>query len=121
MTDVPLNHPITKWHDRSPLLAAAAVPLLLWIGVRVAEPDLSFVISAGIVVGGLVLGTAIGLLVARLTSGAERARALVRPLAVIAVVTAVLLEVSWFIFKDIIDKVDWPSAKLKILNTEPSS
>ena len=114
MTDVPLNHPITKWHDRSPLLAAAAVPLLLWIGVRVAEPDLSFVISAGIVVGGLVLGTAIGLLAARLTSGAERARALVRPLAVIAVVTAVLLEVSWFIFKDIIDKVDWPSAKLRI-------
>jgi branched-chain amino acid transport system permease protein len=114
MTDVPLNHPITKWRDRSPLLAAAAIPLLIWIAVRLADRDLSFVASAGIVVGGLVLGTAAGLLVARLTAGAERARALVRPLAVVAVVTAVLLEVSWLIFKDIIDKVDWPSAKQRI-------
>ncbi|ADB32146.1 inner-membrane translocator [Kribbella flavida DSM 17836] len=114
MTTVPLHNPITKWTDRSPLIAAAAVALLVWIGVRLVERDLSFVATAGVVVGGLVLGTAVGFLVARLTGGAERAAALLRPLAATALATVVAMELFWLIFKELLATVEWPSAKLRI-------
>jgi branched-chain amino acid transport system permease protein len=114
LTTVPLNHPITKWRDRAPLLVAAAVALLVWAGARLAERDLSILVSVGVVVGGVVLGTAIAFLTARFTAGPERAQALVKATAVIAAVSAVLLEIAWLAFKDLLAKVEWPSAKQRI-------
>ncbi|MEV8371951.1 branched-chain amino acid ABC transporter permease [Kribbella sp. NPDC056861] len=114
LTTVPLNHPITKWRDRAPLLVAAGVALLVWAGARLAERDLSIVATIGVVVGGVVLGTAIAFLVARFTGGPERAQSLVKALVAIAAVTAVLLEIAWLAYKDLLAKVEWPSAKQRI-------
>ncbi|WP_433022295.1 branched-chain amino acid ABC transporter permease [Kribbella sp. CA-294648] len=114
LAPVSLNNPLTKWTDRSPLITAPAVALLVWIGTRLAERELSFLATAVVVVGGLVLGTAAGFVVARLTGGAERAGVLLRPLAVTAVITVVGMEIFWLAFKELIATIEWPSAKLRI-------
>ena len=111
---VPLDHPITKWRDRAPLLAATAFALVVWIVLRLIERDLSVLITLAAVVGGLVVGTAAGWLVATGLTGQDRAKALGRPVAIVAVATGVLMELFWLVYKELIGKVEWPSAKLKI-------
>ncbi|WP_343238319.1 branched-chain amino acid ABC transporter permease [Streptomyces sp. SID13031] len=86
----------------------------MWGLLRLAQPDLSVLITLAAVVGGLIIGTAAGLLFAAGLHGTDRAKALVRPVAVVAVASGVLMEISWLVYKDIIGKVEWPSAKQKI-------
>jgi branched-chain amino acid transport system permease protein len=114
LTDVPLNHPVTKWRDRAPLLVAAAVALGVWIAVRLADRDVSFLLTLGVLVGGLILGAGAGLLVAQLTAGRDRATAMLRPVVAVAISAAVLLELAWLVFKKLIASIDWPSAKQRI-------
>ncbi|WP_432950017.1 branched-chain amino acid ABC transporter permease [Kribbella sp. CA-253562] len=114
LTTVPLNHPITKWRDRAPLITAGAVALVVWIIARLTARDLSILVSLGVVVGGVVLGTAIGFLVARFTGGAERAQELVKALTAITVVATVLLEISWLVYRELLATIEWPSAKQRI-------
>jgi branched-chain amino acid transport system permease protein len=114
LTDVPLNHPVTKWRDRAPLLVAAAVALGVWIAVRLADRDVSFLLTLGVLVGGLVLGAGAGLLVAQLTVGRDRATAMLRSVVAVAISAAVLLELAWLAFEKLIASIDWPSAKQRI-------
>jgi branched-chain amino acid transport system permease protein len=114
LTKVPLNHPITKWRDRAPLLAATVFALAVWSLLRLVDRDLSVLITLAAIVGAVVVGTAAGLLFAAGFNGTDRAKALVQPVAVVAVTTGVLMEIGWLIFKDVIGKVEWPSAKQKI-------
>lgn len=114
LTDLPLNHPVTKWRDRAPLLVAAAVALGVWIAVRLADRDVSFLLTLGVLVGGLVLGAGAGLLVAQLTAGRDRATAMLRPVVAVAISAAVLLELAWLAFEKLIASIDWPSAKQRI-------
>ncbi|WBQ02397.1 branched-chain amino acid ABC transporter permease [Kribbella sp. CA-293567] len=114
LTTVSLNHPITKWQDREPLIVAAVVATVIWAGARLSAPDLSFLVSAGVVVGGVVLGTAAGFLVARLRGGATRSQALTRSLVAITAVSTVLMELGWLIYKELIASIEWPSAKQRI-------
>ncbi|MEU0093406.1 branched-chain amino acid ABC transporter permease [Kribbella sp. NPDC006257] len=111
---VPLDHPITRWRDRAPLFAATVFALAVWMVLRLLERDLSVLITLAAVVGGLIVGTAAGWLVAAGLTGQDRARALVQPVAIVAVATGVLLEIFWLFYKEVIGKVEWPSAKLKI-------
>jgi branched-chain amino acid transport system permease protein len=114
ITKVPLNHPITRWRDRAPLLAATVFALAVWILLRLAERDLSIVITLAAIVGGLIVGTAAGYLFAVGITGTDRARAMLQPVTVVAVSTGVLMEIGWLVFKEIIGKVEWPSAKQRI-------
>uniref|UniRef100_UPI000DD3C2CE branched-chain amino acid ABC transporter permease n=1 Tax=Kribbella monticola TaxID=2185285 RepID=UPI000DD3C2CE len=114
ITKVPLDHPITKWRDRAPLLAATVFALAVWAVLRLLERDLSIVITLAAIVGGLVVGTAAGWLFAVGITGRERAQAQLQPVAVVAAATGVLLEIAWLIFKEIIGKVEWPTAKQRI-------
>ena len=111
---VPLDHPITKWRDRAPLLAATVLALAVWALLRLAERDLSVLITLAAVVGGLIVGTAAGLLLATGLHNRERATALLQPVAVVAAATGVLMEIGWLIFKEVIGKAEWPSAKQNI-------
>jgi branched-chain amino acid transport system permease protein len=114
LTDLPLNHPVTKWRDRAPLLVAAAVALGVWIAVRLADRDVSVLLTLGVLVGGLVLGAGAGLLVAQLTAGRDRATAMLRPVVAVAISAVVLLELAWLAFEKLIASIDWPSAKQRI-------
>jgi branched-chain amino acid transport system permease protein len=111
---VPLDHPITKWRDRAPLLAATVLALAVWALLRLAERDLSVLITLAAIVGGLVVGTAAGLLLAVGLHDRDRAKALLQPVAVVAVSTGVLMEIGWLVFKEVIGKAEWPSAKQNI-------
>jgi branched-chain amino acid transport system permease protein len=105
---------VTKWRDRAPLLVAAAVALGVWIAVRLADRDVSFLLTLGVLVGGLVLGAGAGLLVAQLTAGRDRATAMLRSVVAVAISAAVLLELAWLAFEKLIASIDWPSAKQRI-------
>jgi branched-chain amino acid transport system permease protein len=114
ISKVPLDHPIDKWRDRAPLLAATVFALAVWGLLRLVERDLSIVITLAAIVGGLVVGTAAGWLFAVGLTGTDRAKAMLQPVAVVAVATGVLMELAWLIFKEIIGKVEWPTAKQRI-------
>ncbi|HEU4947953.1 MAG TPA: branched-chain amino acid ABC transporter permease [Kribbella sp.] len=114
LTSVDLDLPETKWRDRAPLLATLAVVLAVWGAVRLGDTELSIVLTLLVVVGGLVLGTAVGFVTARLLGGSERSRQLLTPLLWASGVSAVLLELSWWLFKGLLDTIEWPSAKQRI-------
>jgi branched-chain amino acid transport system permease protein len=114
LTTVELNLPATKWRDRAPLIAALAVVLALWVGLRLIGSELSILLTLGLLVVGTVVGTAVGLLVARFATSAERSRVLLAPLAAASAASALLLELSWLVYKGLLSKVDWPTAKARI-------
>jgi branched-chain amino acid transport system permease protein len=114
LTTVDLDVPQRKWRERAPLLAVLAVVLVIWAALRLTDRDLSILLTLLVLVGGLVLGTAAGFVVARLMSGAERPRQLLTPMAAAAAAAALLLELSWLVYKELIASVDWPSAKQRI-------
>jgi branched-subunit amino acid ABC-type transport system permease component len=96
------------------VLAALLTPLALWALLRSADRDVSVVLSLALLGAAVVVGPAVAVLVARLSGVGERYRGLLVPLVAVTAATAVLLELSWFVFKDVIGKVDWPSAKQRI-------
>jgi branched-chain amino acid transport system permease protein len=111
---VDLNHPVSRWYDRAPLLGGAGGAVALWIVVRLINRDLNPLLVIGVIVLGAVVGTAIG----RLAGLAVRRNARVEvPLPAIAAAGlggAFIAEIGWLLFKKLITSVEWPSAKLRI-------
>ncbi|TDW93847.1 branched-chain amino acid transport system permease protein [Kribbella pratensis] len=113
-TEANLDHPVSKWHDRAPLLGGAAGAVALWIVVLLISTDLSALYVVVAIVGGALVGTAVGMTAGEATKSHARVRVGVRAVAVSAGVAAVTAEVGWILFKVLINKVEWPSAKARI-------
>nr|WP_238151238.1 branched-chain amino acid ABC transporter permease [Kribbella sindirgiensis] len=111
---IDLNHPLSRWFDRAPLLGGAGGAVALWIVVRLVNRDLNPLLIIGVVVGGALVGTALGLLAGLLVRRNARAEAPLPAIAAAAVGAAVVAEVGWVLFKKLITTVEWPSAKLRI-------
>ncbi|GAB3820797.1 branched-chain amino acid transport system permease protein [Kribbella italica] len=108
-----LNHPVTKWHDRTPLIAAGVVALLVWALVRrLVDPGYAF--TPVVLIAGVVVGVGAAWLLARTGSGAERAKLLLTPSLQLAGGAVVLLEVLWVVYREILSSIEWPSAKQRI-------
>ncbi|WP_233714728.1 branched-chain amino acid ABC transporter permease [Kribbella jiaozuonensis] len=111
---VNLNHPVSKWNDRAPLLGAAVGAVVLWGVVRLYNGDVSALYIVVAVVGGAIVGTAVGVLAGRLAKKGARVEINVQAVAATAVASALTAEIGWVIFKELINKVEWPSAKQRI-------
>ncbi len=107
-----LNHPVTKWNDRAPLIGAGAGALLVWIVVRLVDPGYAMV--PVVLIAGTAVGFGVGWLLARFGTGAERAKLVQIPTVLIAGATAVLLEVFWVVYRELLHSFEWPSAKQRI-------
>ncbi len=108
-----LNHPVTKWHDRTPLIGAGVGALLVWALVRrLVDPGYAF--TPVVLIGGVVVGVGAAWLLARTGSGAERAKLLLTPSVQLAGGAVVLLEVLWVVYREILSSIEWPSAKQRI-------
>ncbi|MGC4942888.1 branched-chain amino acid ABC transporter permease [Kribbella sp. DT2] len=102
---------MTKWRDRAPLLGAGAGALAAWIALRVASPDYKPLLSIVFFLVSAVVGTAVGWLVARFGASGERATALRDAIWQSAVAGALVLELFWLVYQELIKHVDWPSGK----------
>ncbi|TDW23082.1 branched-chain amino acid ABC transporter permease [Kribbella kalugense] len=111
---VHLNNPITKWYDRAPLLGAAGGAVVLWIVVRLINTDVSALYVVAAIVGGAIIGTAVGVLAGLAAKKHARVQINLQAVAATAAATALSAEIGWIIFKLLIDKVEWPSAKQRI-------
>jgi branched-chain amino acid transport system permease protein len=111
---VHLNNPITKWYDRAPLLGAAGGSVALWIVVRLINTDVSALYVVAAIVGGAIIGTAVGVLAGLATKKSARVQINLQAVAATAAATALAAEIGWIIFKLLINKVEWPSAKQRI-------
>lgn len=109
-----LNHPVSKWYDRAPLLGATFGAVVLWIVVRLIDRDLSALLVPGVIILGAIVGTAAGLLAARATRKDARAETKPATIVLAAATTAAAAELGWVIFKEIISSIEWPSAKQRI-------
>jgi branched-chain amino acid transport system permease protein len=109
-----LDHPVSKWYDRAPLLGGAGGAVVLWIVVRLISGDVSALYVVVAIVGGALVGTGVGVLAGRVAKKRARVHIDVRPVAAAAAVAVVIAEVGWIVFKDLINKVEWPSAKQRI-------
>jgi branched-chain amino acid transport system permease protein len=113
-TDANLNHPVSKWFDRAPLLGGGAGAVALWIVILVINSDVSTLYVVAAIVGGAIVGTGVGMTVGEAAKSHARAQVGVRAVAVSAGVAAVTAELGWILFKVLINKVEWPSAKARI-------
>jgi branched-chain amino acid transport system permease protein len=111
---VHLNNPITKWYDRAPLLGAAGGAVVLWIVVRLINTDVSALYVVAAIVGGAIIGTAVGVLAGLAAKKHARVQVNLQAVAVTAAASALTAELGWIIFKELINKVEWPSAKARI-------
>jgi branched-chain amino acid transport system permease protein len=113
-TKLDLNHPVTKWQDRAPLLGAACGALALWIVLRLAGLDYNSPLSIAYILAAAVVGTAVGWLLIRFGANRERAALLSDAIWQTAVVAAVLPGVFWLAYVNLIRDVDWPTGKQRI-------
>jgi branched-chain amino acid transport system permease protein len=111
---VNLNNPVTKWYDRAPLLGGAGGAVALWIVVRLINTDVSALYVVAAIVGGAVVGTGVGMLAGLATKKRARVQINLQTVAATAAATALAAEIGWIIFKLLINKVQWPSAKQRI-------
>ncbi|GAA1554377.1 hypothetical protein GCM10009804_09050 [Kribbella hippodromi] len=109
-----LNHPISKWYDRGPLLGGAGGAVALWIVARLLNRELNPLLIIGVIVVGALVGTGIGWLTSLAVRRNARTTPSMQSVAAAALGGAVVAELGWVIFKSLITKVDWPSAKLRI-------
>ena len=120
-TDAHLNHPVSRWYDRAPLLGGAGGAVALWAVLRLSTKDLNVGLIAAAIVGGAIVGTGIGLLAGLAARRQARVRISLQATAASAATAAVASEVGWVIFKELITKpehngqpFEWPSAKQRI-------
>jgi branched-chain amino acid transport system permease protein len=120
-TDVNLNHPVSRWYDRAGLLGGAAGAVLFWAVLRIVARDVNPGLIAVAIVGGALVGTGIGALVALAAKGRARVQVSLQAVAVAAATAAVVAEAGWVIFKKLITQAthngqpfEWPSAKQRI-------
>ncbi|WP_432892617.1 branched-chain amino acid ABC transporter permease [Kribbella sp. CA-245084] len=114
LAKVNLNHPVSKWNDRAPLLGASVGAVAVWAVVRLIDPDISALYVVAAVVGGAVVGTAVGVLAGLAAKKGARVQITMQAVAATAVASALSAEIGWIIFKELINKVEWPSAKQRI-------
>ncbi len=114
MTKADLNHPVSRWYDRAPLLGGAGGAVALWIVVRLINRDLNPLLIIGVIVLGAVVGTAIGWLAGLAVRRNARVEVPVPAIAAAAVGGVLVSEIGWVLFKKLITTVEWPSAKLRI-------
>ncbi|MER7250168.1 branched-chain amino acid ABC transporter permease [Kribbella sp. NPDC000426] len=114
LAKVNLNHPVSKWNDRAPLLGAAVGAVVVWIVVRLIDPDVTALYVVAAIVGGAVIGTGVGVLAGRAAKKGARVQITVQAVAATAVASALSAEIGWIVFKEFINKVEWPSAKQRI-------
>nr|WP_272954516.1 branched-chain amino acid ABC transporter permease [Kribbella sandramycini] len=109
-----LDHPVSKWYDRAPLLGAGAGAVLLWIVVRLIARDVTVLLVPAVIIGGAVAGTLIGFLFA--SAARKQARTTTSPKAIVlaAASAAVAAELGWVIFKTLLTSIEWPTAKQRI-------
>ncbi|MET7282524.1 branched-chain amino acid ABC transporter permease [Kribbella sp. NPDC005582] len=108
-----LDHPVTKWYDRAPLLGAAGGAVLLWIVARLVVRELG-VMTVGVIVVGAAVGTGAGLLAASAAKKKARVTFSLQTIATAAAGAAVAAEIGWVLWRTLITHVEWPSAKLSI-------
>ncbi|MFF1816631.1 branched-chain amino acid ABC transporter permease [Kribbella sp. NPDC058245] len=108
-----LNHPVSKWSDRAPLLGAAGGAVLLWIIARLAVRELNALII-GIIVAGAVVGTLIGWALSVSVKKTARVHFGLQTLAIAAGSAVVAAEIGWVLWRTLITHVEWPSAKQSI-------
>ncbi|MGW6198891.1 branched-chain amino acid ABC transporter permease [Kribbella sp. NPDC055110] len=111
---VDLNHPVSRWFDRAPLLGGAGGAVALWIVVRLLNRDLNPLLIAGVIVLGALVGTGIGRLAGLAVRRNARVEVPLPAIAAAAVGGALVVEIGWVLFKKLITRVEWPSAKLRI-------
>ncbi|WP_433168566.1 branched-chain amino acid ABC transporter permease [Kribbella sp. CA-247076] len=113
-SDAELNHPVTKWYDRAPLIGGAVGAVALWTVVRLVERELSVLVTPGVVIVGALVGAGIGWLLSLAVR--TKARTEVKPVHVLwaAAVAVAAAEVGWVVFRTIISSIEWPSAKQRI-------
>jgi branched-chain amino acid transport system permease protein len=116
-----LNHPVSKWYDRAPLLGATFGAVVLWAVARLINPDLTALLIPGVVILGALVGTAIGWVAAKLARSKARAETSLQTIVLAAAASAAAAELGWVIFKKIISDLtlngkpfEWPSAKQRI-------
>jgi branched-chain amino acid transport system permease protein len=87
---------------------------VVWIVVRLISPDVTALYVVAAIVGGAIIGTAVGMLAGVLTKRHARVSIGIRPVAAAAIAAALAAEIGWIIFEELINKVEWPSAKQRI-------
>ncbi|GAA1703127.1 hypothetical protein GCM10009745_58180 [Kribbella yunnanensis] len=109
-----LNHPVTKWLDRAPLLGAATGAVVLWIVARLVERELSVLLVPGVVIVGAAVGTVVGWLLSIAVRNKARVETGIQPIVLAAVTAVAAAEIGWVLWRTLITHVEWPSAKQSI-------
>ena len=81
---------------------------------RLIEPDLSVVLAVGVVVLGIVVGTAVGWLAGLAARGRAQSEVKLLTVTEAAAAAVVFAELFWVFYKQVITSITWPSAKQRI-------
>jgi branched-chain amino acid transport system permease protein len=109
-----LDHPVSKWYDRAPLIGAVLGAVGLWVVVRLVDSDVTVLAALGVVVVGAAVGTGIGWLAGLAARRNARATIGIQAIAAAAATAAVGAVVGWILFEKLISSITWPSAKQRI-------
>jgi branched-chain amino acid transport system permease protein len=109
-----LDHPVSKWYDRAPLIGAVLGAVALWAVVRLAGGDLNALLVVGVIVVGAAVGTAIGWLTGLAVRRRARTGIKLQAIGAAAATAAVAAVVGWVLFEKLISSITWPSAKQRI-------
>nr|WP_238163059.1 branched-chain amino acid ABC transporter permease [Kribbella capetownensis] len=109
-----LNHPVSKWYDRAPLIGAVLGAVGTWVVVRLVDSDVSVLLALGVVIVGAAVGTGIGWLAGLATQRNARTAIGIQAIAAAAATAAVAAVVGWVLFEKLITSITWPSAKQRI-------
>jgi branched-chain amino acid transport system permease protein len=99
VSKAPLDHPVTKWYDRAPLLGAVLGAVGLWVVVRLVNND---------------VGTGIGWLAGLAVRRQARTEINIRAIAAAAATASAGAVLGWVLFEKLISSITWPSAKQRI-------
>ena len=109
-----LDHKVTKWYDRAPLIGAATTGVAVWVVIRLVAPDVTVVLVLGVLVAGILVGTAVGWLSGLATRGKARTEIKLVTVVQAAATAVVAAELFWIVYEKLISSVTWPSAKARI-------
>jgi branched-chain amino acid transport system permease protein len=114
VSKAPLDHPVSKWYDRAPLLGAVVGAVAFWAVVRLIDNDVNALLVVGVVIVGAAVGTAIGWLAGLAARRNARTAINIRAIAAAAATASVAAVVGWVLFEKLISSITWPSAKQRI-------
>ncbi|MGW7679782.1 branched-chain amino acid ABC transporter permease [Kribbella sp. NPDC054772] len=114
VSKAPLDHPVTKWYDRAPLLGAVLGAVGLWVVVRLVNNDVSVVLAVGVLIVGAAVGTGIGWLAGLAVRRQARTEINIRAIVAAAATASAGAVLGWILFEKLISSITWPSAKQRI-------